>query len=36
MVSLAALITDNGDPISYKDATNNKDNDILLVAILKK
>ena len=31
-----AFVTNNGDPISYRDATSNKDNDKCLVAIKKK
>ena len=31
-----AFVTNNGDPISYRDATSIKDNDKRLVAIIKK
>ena len=30
-----AFVTNNGDPISYRDATSSKDNDKRLVAIKK-
>ena len=35
MVSFA-FVTNNGDPISYRDATSSKGNDKHLVAIYKK